>query len=59
MKTLITITLLSLSTISFAGSVGESSTECSKNQSTQSRGTKKVLETKSSTNTEAKAQIGQ
>jgi hypothetical protein len=50
MKTLITITLLSLSTASFAGSVGESSTECLKNRSTQSRDVKKVLEENSKAN---------
>lgn len=43
MKTIITMTLLSLSVASFAGSVGESSTECFKNQSTQSRGAKTVV----------------
>ncbi len=58
MKTLITLTLLSLSTITFAGSVGETSTECFKNQSTQSRDAKKVVQTESnssSSETESKS----
>ena len=61
MKALITTTLLLLSTIAFAGSVGESSTDCLKNQSTQSRDAKEVLETQSTADTdkEAKEQLGQ
>jgi hypothetical protein len=52
MKTLITLTLLSLSTITFAGSVGETSTECFKNQSSQSRGSKEVVKTETETSKE-------
>ena len=61
MKALITTTLLLLSTISFAASVGESSTECIKNHSTQSRDSKTVLETQSNTNSseESKKQLDQ
>ncbi|WP_127715124.1 hypothetical protein [Halobacteriovorax sp. HLS] len=52
MKTLITLSLLSLSTLSFAGSVGESSTDCLKNQSTQSRGSKQIINTDTSASVE-------
>ena len=46
MKKLILLTamLVGLSSPSFAGSVGEGSTDCLKNQSTQARGTKAVIE---------------
>jgi hypothetical protein len=37
--------LVGLSTPSFAGSVGETDTSCIKNQSTQSRDAKEVVET--------------
>lgn len=52
MKTIITLTLLSLSTLSYAGSVGESSTDCLKNQSTQSRGSKSVVDTSANSSVE-------
>lgn len=40
--------LVGFSTPSFAGSVGEGDTSCVKNQSTQARGAKAVVETESS-----------